>query len=80
MGDEEHLVVRRVSRRDQNENVYARPTGLRENVETAISGEEIRMKTYMHDPLDCAKTLKLRFRVGDLDLPGRRKRYTSSRE
>ena len=27
-----------------------------------------------------AKKLKLRFRVGDLDLPERRKRYTSSRE
>ena len=27
-----------------------------------------------------AKTLKLRFRVGDLDLPERRNRYTSSRE
>ena len=30
--------------------------------------------------MDYAKTLKLRFRVGDLDLPERRKRYTSSRE
>ena len=27
-----------------------------------------------------AKKLKLRFRAGDLDLPKRRKRYTSSRE
>ena len=33
----------------------------------------------MHGPMDYAKTLKLRFRVGDLDLPERRKRYTSSR-
>ena len=38
------------------------------------------MKTYSHDPLDFAKTLEMRFRVGDLDLPGRGKRYTSSRE
>ena len=30
--------------------------------------------------MDYAKTLKLRFRVGDLDLPERRKRYASSRE
>ena len=30
--------------------------------------------------MDFAKTLKLRFRAGDLDLPERRKRYTSSRE
>ena len=30
--------------------------------------------------LDYAKKLKLRFRVGDLDEPERRKRYTSSRE
>ena len=42
--------------------------------------EEIRMKTYLHGPMDYAKTLKLRFRVGDLDLPERRKRYASSRE
>ena len=37
------------------------------------------MKTYLHGPMDYAKTLKLRFRVGDLDLPERRKKYTSSR-
>ena len=30
--------------------------------------------------MDYANKLKLRFRVGDLDLPERRKRYTSSRE
>ena len=36
------------------------------------------MKTYLHGPMDFAKTLKLRFRV-DLDLPERRKRYASSR-
>ena len=28
--------------------------------------------------MDYAKNLKLRFRIGDLDLPERRKRYTSS--
>ena len=38
------------------------------------------MKTYLHRPMDYAKNLKLPFRVGDLDLPERRKRYTSSRE
>ena len=38
------------------------------------------MKTYLHGPMDYAKTLKLRFRVRDLDLPERRKRYASSRE
>ena len=42
--------------------------------------EDIRMKTYLHGPMDYSKRLKLRFRVGDLDLPERRKRYTSSRE
>ena len=30
--------------------------------------------------MDYAKTLKLSFRVGDLDLPERTKRYTSSRK
>ena len=30
------------------------------------------MKTCLHGPMDYAKTLKLRFRVGDLDLPERR--------
>ena len=34
--------------------------------------EEISMKTYVHGPMDLAKTLKLRFRVADLDLPERR--------
>ena len=34
--------------------------------------EEIGMKTYLHGPMDFAKTLKLRLRVGDLDLPERR--------
>ena len=42
--------------------------------------EDIGMKTYLHGPMDYVKTLKLRFRVGDLDLPDRRKRYTSSRQ
>ena len=42
--------------------------------------EEIGMKTYLRGPIDYAKTLKLQFRVGDLDLPERRKRYASSRE
>ena len=44
------------------------------------SREEIRMKTYLYGPMDYTKTLKLRFRVGDLDLPERRKRFASSRE
>ena len=30
--------------------------------------------------MDYVKTLKLQFRVGDLDLPERRKRYTISQE
>ena len=42
--------------------------------------EEIGMKIYSCGQMDAAKHLKLRFRVGDLDLPERRKRYTSSRE
>ena len=37
------------------------------------SREGIGMKTYVHGPMDFAKTLKLRFRVGALDLPERRK-------
>ena len=41
--------------------------------------EEIGMKTYLHGPVDYAKTIKLRYRVGDLDLP-ERKRYTGSRD
>ena len=41
--------------------------------------EEMGMKTYLHGPMDYAKTLKLRFRVGDLDLPERRMRYANSR-
>ena len=42
--------------------------------------EDVGMKTYLHGPMDYAKTLKLRFRVGDLDIPERRKRCSSIRE
>ena len=38
------------------------------------------MKTNLNNPMKYRKTLKLRFRVGDLDLPGKKKRYTISRE
>ena len=37
------------------------------------------MDTYPHGPMDAAKNLKLRSRVGDLDLPGRRTRCTNRR-
>ena len=33
----------------------------------------IGMKTYLHGSIDYAKKLKLRFRVGGLELPERRK-------
>lgn len=33
------------------------------------------MKTYLHSPVDAARKIKLQFRVGGLDPPGR-KRYT----
>ena len=38
------------------------------------------METYLHGAMDYAKKVKLRFCVGNLDLPERGKRYTSSRE
>ena len=44
------------------------------------SREDNEIKTYLPGPMDDAKKLKLRFRVGDLDLPQNRKRYTSSRK
>ena len=39
-----------------------------------------RNETSVYGPMDYAKTLKLRFREGDLDRPERGKRYTRSRE
>ena len=36
--------------------------------------EGIGMTTYLHGPIGNAKNFKLRFRIGDLDLPERRKR------
>ena len=39
----------------------------------------MNMKTCFHGPMDFAETAEVRFRGGDLDLPERRKRYTSSR-
>ena len=42
--------------------------------------EDIGMKTYLHGPTDYyAKKPKLRFCVGHLDLPKRRKEYASCR-
>ena len=35
--------------------------------------EDTGMKTYLRGPTDYAKTLKLRFRVGDLGLPEKRR-------
>ena len=35
--------------------------------------EDIGMKTYLHGPTNYATKLKLRFRVGDLDLPERKR-------
>ena len=64
----ERLALRKKVKEEEHLEIYGR---LR---------EEIGMKAYLHGPMDYAKTLKLRFRVGDLDLPGRRKRYASSRE
>ena len=37
------------------------------------------MNAHLHGPRDAAKNLKLRFRVWDLDLPERRRRYTTNR-
>ena len=37
------------------------------------------MEMYLHGPMDYAKRLKLRFRVGDVDLPEREEGYNSSR-
>ena len=34
--------------------------------------ENIEIKTYLHGPMDYAQKVKLRVRVGDLDLPERR--------
>ena len=45
-----------------------------------VEGRSRNGKKYLHGPTDFAKTLKLRFLVGDLDLPERRKRYTCSLE
>lgn len=39
----------------------------------------IGTQTYSHGPIDYAEMLKLRFRVGDLDVPEIRKRHTGSR-
>ena len=67
-GERERLALRNKARVEKHLGIYR---GLREN---------IGVKTYLHGPMDYAKKLKLRFRAGDLDLPERRKGYTSSRE
>ena len=62
------LALRNMVKEENHSEIYG---GLR---------EDIGMKTYLHGRMDYAKSLKLRFRVGDPGLPERRKRYTSSGE
>ena len=62
----ERLALRNKVKEEEHLEVYAGLT------------EQIGMKTCLNGRMDHAKTLKLRFRVGDLDLPERRKRYASS--
>ena len=42
--------------------------------------EDVGMKTHLNGPVDYAKKPKLQFRVGNLDLPDRRKRCGSNSE
>ena len=44
------------------------------------SEKHLRDFVFLRRPMNFAKTPKLRFRVGDLNLPERRKKNTSSRE
>ena len=66
--ERERLALRNKMKEEKHLEIYG---GLR---------EDIGMKAYLHGPMDYAKKLKVQFRVGDLDLPERRKRYASSRE
>ena len=61
--ERERLALRNKVKEEKHLQIYRR---LREDIE---------MKTSLHGPMEHAKKLKLRFRVGDLDLPERRKRY-----
>ena len=75
----------RSKRKDRNEGkVSAKKQGERGG--TLINRDKRQVKRRRRNEIvfarqmDYAKTLKLRFRVGDLDVPARRKRYTTSRE
>ena len=57
-----HKVVKNKVKEEKHLEIYG---GLREG---------IGIITYLHGPVDYAKKLKLRFRVGDLEPPERRKR------
>ena len=86
-GNQEEMMSARKFRRykteEAEEMIYRRETllALRNNVKSEKSlevygrlSQGIEMKWYLHRPMDPANTLKLRFRVGDLDLPERRKK------
>ena len=60
--ERERLALRNKAEAEKHLEIYG---GLR---------EDIGMKMYLHGPMDYAKKLKLRFRVGDLDIPERRQR------
>ena len=64
----ERLTLRNKVKEEEHSEIYGGLT------------DSIGQRTYLHGPIDYSKTLKLRFRVGDLDVPERRKGYTSSRE
>ena len=68
VGDMIELRERKSLRRKVEEEEYLKIYGgLREG---------IGMKTYLHGPLDYAKNLKLRFRIGDLVEWRRKKKHT----
>ena len=66
--ERERLALRNKMKEEKHLEIYR---GLR---------EDIGMKTYLHDPKGYAKKIKTAISCRDLDVPERRKRYTSSRE
>ena len=84
LGDQEHTVHEKnggykteVKARTEERGRLALRNQVKEEKHLEVFGglrEDVGMKTCLHGPMDYAKKLKLRFRVGDLDLPGRKKR------
>lgn len=72
--------TRQKEKKDETRKSLALRKKLEAGKHSEICGtrDTLGMETYFRGPMAFTKTLKQRFRVGDLDLPSRKKRYAGT--